>query len=81
MWQVIFVVSVINRKTLEDIARLNIDVKRVIIVENLQTGLALEDMPNTIVFMGLGYAVDIFQHILFEDGLKYGVIFHSLWLS
>ncbi|MBY0544158.1 MAG: hypothetical protein K2Q14_01250 [Gammaproteobacteria bacterium] len=48
---------------LEDIARLNIDVKKVIIVENLQTGLALEDMPNTIVFMGLGYAVDIFQHI------------------
>lgn len=30
----------------------------VIIVENLQTGLALEDMPGAVAFMGLGYAVD-----------------------
>jgi hypothetical protein len=30
----------------------------VIIVENLQTGLALEDLPGAVAFMGLGYAVD-----------------------
>ena len=30
----------------------------VIIVENLQTGLALEDMPGAVAFMGLGYAVE-----------------------
>ncbi|MYM85181.1 hypothetical protein GTP44_24975 [Duganella sp. FT50W] len=30
----------------------------VIIVENLQTGLALQDLPGTVAFMGLGYAVD-----------------------
>lgn len=31
----------------------------VIIVENMQTGLALEDLPGTVAFMGLGYAVDV----------------------
>lgn len=30
----------------------------VIIVENLQTGLALEDIPRAVAFMALGYAVD-----------------------
>jgi hypothetical protein len=30
----------------------------VIIVENLQTGLALQDLPGAVAFMGLGYAVD-----------------------
>ena len=30
----------------------------VIIVENLQTGLALEDTPGAVAFMGLGYAVE-----------------------
>ena len=30
----------------------------VIIVENLQTGLALEDIPGAVAFMGLGYAVE-----------------------
>ena len=29
-----------------------------IIVENLQTGLALEDLPGAVAFMGLGYAVE-----------------------
>ena len=31
----------------------------VIIVENMQTGLALEDIPGAVAFMGLGYAVDM----------------------
>jgi hypothetical protein len=31
----------------------------VIIVENLQTGLALEDLPGAVAFMALGYAVDV----------------------
>ena len=31
----------------------------VLIVENLQTGLALEDLPGAVAFMALGYAVDV----------------------
>lgn len=30
-----------------------------LIVENLQTGLALEDLPGTVAVMGLGYSVDV----------------------
>ena len=35
----------------------------VIIVENVQTGLAFEDMPGTIVILGLGYSVDLLQKL------------------
>lgn len=43
---------------LPDLARLAISPARVLIVENLQTGLALQDSPDTVAFMGLGYGVD-----------------------
>ena len=35
----------------------------VIIVENLQTGLALADLPGTVAVMGLGYAVDLLAQL------------------
>ncbi len=41
----------------EELAALDLPVSRVYIVENLQTGLAFEDCPGTVVFMGLGYGV------------------------
>ena len=38
----------------EDLAGLNLPVSHVFIVENLQTGLAMSDMPGAVVFMRLG---------------------------
>lgn len=42
----------------ETLANLQWQPATVLIVENLQTGLALQDLPGTVSFMGLGYAVD-----------------------
>lgn len=44
----------------EEIARLSLELRRIFIVENLQTGLAFENLPGSAVFMQLGYAVDLF---------------------
>jgi len=41
----------------EELAALDLSVSRAYIVENLQTGLAFEDCPGSVVFMGLGYSV------------------------
>lgn len=46
----------------EDLAGLNLPVSHVFIVENLQTGLAMSDMPDAVVFMRLGYNVDVLAH-------------------
>ncbi len=40
-----------------DLARLNLPVRRVFIVENLQTGLAFGELPGAVVIMRLGYHV------------------------
>jgi len=42
----------------EDLANLDFPVAHVFIVENLQTGLAMSDLPDTVVFMGMGYHVE-----------------------
>ncbi len=42
----------------EEIAALRLAVSRVIVVENLQTGLAFGDLPAAVLFMARGYAVD-----------------------
>lgn len=41
-----------------ELAQLNFSVKRVYIVENLRTGLAFADLPDAVVFMGLGNSVN-----------------------
>jgi hypothetical protein len=38
-------------------------VSHVFIVENLQTGLAMSDMPGAVVFMRLGYNVDVLARL------------------
>lgn len=43
----------------ENLAALDLPVSNVFIVENLQTGLAFEDIPGSIVIMQLGYGVDV----------------------
>jgi len=47
----------------EEIARMSLSLRRVFIIENLQTGLAFPDLPGCVVFMGLGYAVELFGMI------------------
>ena len=47
----------------EDLAGLNLPVSHVLIVENLQTGLALSDIPGAVVFMRLGYNVDALARV------------------
>jgi len=48
---------------IEQLADLNIPVSRVFIVENLQTGLAFDDLPGAVVIMGLGYKVDVLSKL------------------
>ena len=48
---------------LEDITALPVTPSSIIIVENLETGLALEDIPGVIAFMKLGNAVNILASI------------------
>lgn len=47
----------------EEMAGLGMAPTRVFIVENLQTGLAFEDMASAVVIMGLGYGVDVLGKI------------------
>lgn len=47
----------------DQIARMALRPRRVLIVENLQTGLAFTDLPDSLVFMGQGYAVDVLGRI------------------
>lgn len=46
-----------------DVMRLSLPVQRVLIVENLVTGLACEDLPGTAVFMGRGYAIEALANL------------------
>lgn len=43
----------------EEVAALDLPASRVYVVENRQTGLAFPDLPGAVVFMGLGYQVDL----------------------
>lgn len=44
---------------LSDLATLGLRPSRVFIVENLQTGLAFPDLPDAVLFMRLGYGIDV----------------------
>lgn len=43
----------------EQLAELDLPATNVFIVENLQTGLAFDDLPGSVVIMQLGYGVDV----------------------
>lgn len=47
----------------DDLAGFSWLVSHVFIVENLQTGLAMSDMPGAVVFMRLGYNVDVLARL------------------
>lgn len=42
-----------------EMAELTLPIQCAFIVENLQTGLAFEELPGTVILMGLGYGVDL----------------------
>lgn len=46
-----------------DLATLELPIRQVLVVENLQTGLALKELPGAVVFMGQGYAVEPFGQL------------------
>lgn len=48
---------------MEEVARMGLRVRSAIIVENLETGLALPDFEGTVAFMRLGHAVSELAHI------------------
>jgi hypothetical protein len=47
----------------EELAGLDLSVSVVFVVENLQTGLAFPDIPGAVVFMRLGYNVDVLARL------------------
>ena len=48
----------------EQLAELDLPVSKVFIIENLQTGLAFDDLPGSAVIMQLGYGVDVLGRLL-----------------
>jgi hypothetical protein len=51
----------------EQLAELDLPVSNVFIVENLQTGLAFDDLPGSVVIMQLGYGVDVLGRLPWAD--------------
>lgn len=47
----------------DDLAGISWPVSHVFVLENLQTGLAMSDMPGAVVFMRLGYNVDVLARL------------------
>lgn len=56
--------------SVHEIAALPIEPKSVVIVENLETGLALPDLPGTVAIMRLGNAVSALGSLPWLEGVK-----------
>ena len=48
---------------IDELDQLSFAPAQVLIVENLQTGLALGELPDTVAFMALGYGVDLLTEV------------------
>lgn len=55
---------------LSDFASLSIRPSRVFVVENLQTGLAFPNLPGAVLFMRLGYGVDMLARLPWLAGAR-----------
>jgi hypothetical protein len=53
-----------------ELAALAIRPQRVLVVENLETGLALPDLPGTVAFMRLGHAVGLLAQLPWLQGCR-----------
>jgi len=49
--------------SIEELAHTSLPARRFYVVENIQTALAFEDLPESVVIMGLGYGIDILSRI------------------
>ncbi len=47
----------------DELKRLPVEPRHILIVENLQTGLALGDLPGTVAFMALGYGAELLARL------------------
>ena len=56
-----------------DLSHLDLPAKCLFVVENLQTGLAFDDLDDTLVVMGLGYGVDALQQL---RGVQQAAVFY-----
>lgn len=56
--------------SVDELAALPIEPRSVVIVENLETGLALPDLPGTLAIMRLGNAVSALGSLPWLDGLR-----------
>ena len=54
----------------EQLAELELPVSNVFIVENLQTGLAFDDLPGSLAIMQLGYGVDVLARLPWVAGAR-----------
>ena len=53
---------------IEELEQLDLAPRHVVIVENLQTGLAFGNLPGTVLFMALGYGVDLLTRVSWVRG-------------
>ncbi|PYS37280.1 MAG: hypothetical protein DMG14_21805, partial [Acidobacteria bacterium] len=54
----------------DELAKLDMPVRHAFIVENLQTGLAFDDIPESVVFMRLGYDVEVLSRMTWLRGAR-----------
>lgn len=54
----------------DELDQLDLAPRHVVIVENLQTGLAFGDLPGTVLFMALGYGVDLLARVSWVRGAR-----------
>lgn len=59
-----------NEAPLTEVAAMTLQAKKVLIVENRETGLALPEMPDTVAFMRLGNAVSVLATIPWLVGVR-----------
>ncbi|UUZ46629.1 DUF2220 domain-containing protein [Massilia sp. B-10] len=55
---------------MDELGRLGLAPATVFIVENLQSGLALEELPGAVAFTGLGYGVELLRQIPWIAGAR-----------
>ncbi|MDR2198074.1 MAG: DUF2220 family protein [Deltaproteobacteria bacterium] len=54
----------------EELGKLRMKPELIVIVENLQTGLSFKDIPGAVLFLGLGYKVDLLGRLPWLDGIR-----------
>lgn len=53
-----------------EVAKLTLPIQCVFVVENLQTGLAFDELSGTVILIGLGYGVDLLADVRWLQNVK-----------